>query len=142
MTRPDEIEYARARSIPVPVTMASPYSIDSNLWGRSIECGVLEDPWTEPPEDIYTLTRSPQDCPDEPAYVEIDFEAGVPVRANGIEMPLVELIESLETIAGCARRRPHRHGREPADRHQVARDLRSAGRRRPARGARASSRSS
>ena len=61
---------------------------------------MLEDPWTEPPDDIFTLTRSPQDCPDEPAYVEIDFEAGVPVRANGIDMPLVELIESLETIAG------------------------------------------
>ena len=100
MTRSDEIEYARARSIPVPVTIASPYSIDSNLWGRSIECGMLEDPWMEPPDDIFTLTRSPQDCPDQPAYVEIDFEAGVPVRANGIDMPLVELIESLETIAG------------------------------------------
>jgi len=100
MTRSDEIEYARARSIPVPVTIASPYSIDSNLWGRSIECGMLEDPWMEPPDDIFTLTRSPQDCPDQPAYVEIDFDAGVPVRANGIDMPLVELIESLETIAG------------------------------------------
>ena len=100
MTRSDEIEYARARSIPVPVTIASPYSVDSNLWGRSIECGMLEDPWAEPPDDIFTLTRSPQDCPDQPAYVEIDFEAGVPVRANGIDMPLVELIESLETIAG------------------------------------------
>ena len=61
---------------------------------------MLEDPWAEPPEDIYTLTRAPQDGPDEPAYVEIEFEAGVPVRANGIEMPLLELIESLETIAG------------------------------------------
>jgi argininosuccinate synthase len=100
MTRSDEIEYARARSIPVPVTNASPYSIDSNLWGRSIECGMLEDPWKEPPDDIFTLTRSPQNCPDQPAYVEIDFEAGVPIRANGIDMPLVELIESLETIAG------------------------------------------
>jgi argininosuccinate synthase len=100
MTRSDEIEYARARSIPVPVTMASPYSIDSNLWGRSIECGMLEDPWVEPPDEVFTLTRSPQDCPDQPAYVEIDFEAGVPVRANGIDMPFVELIESLETIAG------------------------------------------
>ncbi len=82
------------------MTIASPYSVDSNLWGRSIECGMLEDPWTEPPDDIFTLTRSPQDCTDQPAYVEIDFEAGVPVRANGIDMPLVELIESLETIAG------------------------------------------
>jgi argininosuccinate synthase len=101
MSRPDEIEYARVHGIPVPVTIASPYSVDSNLWGRSIECGVLEDPWAEPPEEIYTLTRAPQHCPDEPAYVEIDFDRGVPVRANGIDMPLVELIESLETIAGA-----------------------------------------
>ena len=101
MSRPDEIEYARVRNIPVPVTIASPYSIDSNLWGRSIECGVLEDPWTEPPDEIYTLTRSPQHCPDEPAYIEIDFDRGVPVRANGIDMALIELIESLETIAGA-----------------------------------------
>jgi argininosuccinate synthase len=101
MSRADEMAYARARSIPVPATLESPYSTDSNLWGRSIECGVLEDPWTEPPDDIYTLTRSPRDCPDEPAYVEIAFESGVPVRANGIEMPLLELIESLETIAGA-----------------------------------------
>lgn len=101
MSRSDEIEYARVRDIPVPVTIASPYSIDSNLWGRSIECGVLEDPWTEPPQDIYTLTRASADCPDEPAYIEIDFNRGVPVRANGIDMALVELIESLETIAGA-----------------------------------------
>jgi argininosuccinate synthase len=101
MSRSDEIEYARVRNIPVPVTIASPYSVDSNLWGRSVECGVLEDAWTEPPDDIYTLTRAPQHCPDEPAYIEIDFERGVPVRANGIDMALVELIESLETIAGA-----------------------------------------
>jgi argininosuccinate synthase len=101
MSRSDEIEYARVRNIPVPVTIASPYSVDSNLWGRSIECGVLEDPWAEPPDEIYTLTRSPQHCPDEPAYIEIDFDRGVPVRANGIDMPLTELIESLETIAGA-----------------------------------------
>ena len=101
MSRPDEIEYARVHNIPVPVTIASPYSVDSNLWGRSIECGVLEDPWAEPPEEIYTLTRPPQQCPDEPAYIDIDFERGVPVRANGIDMPLLELIESLETIAGA-----------------------------------------
>ena len=63
MTRPQEIEYARARNVPVPATVESPYSTDSNLWGRSIECGVLEDPWQEPPEEIYTLTKSPADCP-------------------------------------------------------------------------------
>ena len=101
MSRAEVIEYAQARNIPVPITVASPYSTDANLWGRSIEYGALEDPWAEPPDEIYTLTRSPQECPDEPAYVEIDFEAGVPVRTNGIEMPLLELIESLETIAGA-----------------------------------------
>jgi len=101
MTRSDEIEYARVRNISVPVTNASPYSIDSNLWGRSIECGVLEDPWVEPPDEVFTLTRSPRDSPEEPAYVEIEFDKGVPVRVNGIEMPLLELIESLETIAGA-----------------------------------------
>ncbi|MGH9408357.1 MAG: argininosuccinate synthase, partial [Vicinamibacterales bacterium] len=68
---------------------------------RSIERGVLEDPWQESPEEIYALTRSPQDCPDEPAYVEIEFERGVPLRVNDIEMPLADLIESLETIAGA-----------------------------------------
>jgi hypothetical protein len=77
MSRSDEIEYARVRNIPVPVTIASPYSVDSNLWGRSIECGVLEDAWEEPPADIYTLTRPPHQCPDEPAYIEIDFDRGV-----------------------------------------------------------------
>ena len=101
MTRPQEIEYARARNVPVPATVDSPYSTDSNLWGRSIECGVLEDPWREPPEDIYTLTKSPADCPDEAAYVEITFERGVPSAINGVQMPLVDLVSSLGTIAGA-----------------------------------------
>jgi argininosuccinate synthase len=101
MTRRDEIEYARSRNIAVPATGDHPYSVDANLWGRSIECGALEDPWTEAPEDVYALTRAPQASPNEPAYIEIEFERGVPVRANGIDMPLVELIESLETIAGA-----------------------------------------
>ena len=101
MTRPEEMAYAKERGIPVPVTLGSPYSTDSNLWGRSIECGVLEDPWQEPPEDIYTLTKSPADCPDEPAYVEISFERGVPTGINGVAMPLLELFASLGTIAGA-----------------------------------------
>jgi argininosuccinate synthase len=100
MTRPQEMEYARRRNIPVPATVASPYSTDSNLWGRSIECGVLEDPWQEPPEEIYTLTKSPADAPDIPAYVEIAFDKGVPMAVNGVTMTLTELIESLSTIAG------------------------------------------
>jgi argininosuccinate synthase len=98
MSRAEEIEYARSRNIAVPVL--GPYSTDSNLWGRSIECGVLEDPWVEPPEEIYTLTRPAKECPDHPAYLEIEFDAGVPIRTNGVEMPILELIESLETIAG------------------------------------------
>jgi argininosuccinate synthase len=101
MTRPEEIEYARARSVPVPATVESPYSTDSNLWGRSIECGILEDPWKEPPEEIYTLTKSPAECPQEPAYAEIAFERGVPTSINGVAMPLLDLIASLGTIAGA-----------------------------------------
>ena len=121
---------ARARNIPVPPAGAeSAYSIDANLWGRSIECGVLEDPWDEPPEDIYTLTRAPQDWPDEPAYVEIEFERGVPVRANGIDDAAARADREPRDDRRRARRRPDRHGREPADRDQVARDLRGAGRR-------------
>ena len=101
MTRPDEIEYARRRGIPVPVTVASPYSTDANLWGRSIECGVLEDPWVEPPDDVYTLTKDPSECPDEPAYVELTFEQGVPAAVNGVSMPFTEVIASVATIAGA-----------------------------------------
>jgi argininosuccinate synthase len=100
MTRPEEIEYARVRGIPVPTTNASPYSTDENLWGRSIECGVLEDPWNEPPDDIYALTKSPAEAPDVAAYVEIEWVKGVPTAVNGVVMPLTELIGSLETIAG------------------------------------------
>jgi argininosuccinate synthase len=100
MTRPEEIAYARARNVSVPTTVTSPYSTDQNLWGRSIECGVLEDPWTEPPDDIYRLTKAPADAPAAPAYVEVEWQDGVPTAVNGIEMPLVELIDSIETIAG------------------------------------------
>ena len=101
MTRPDEIEYARAHGIPIPASVDNPYSTDANLWGRSIECGVLEDPWVEPPEEIYMLTKAPEGCPDAPAYVEVEFQAGVPTRVNGVAMPLTELINSLDTIAGA-----------------------------------------
>jgi len=99
MSRDELIAYAKARQIPIPAD--DPYTVDTNLWGRSIERGMLEDPWQEAPEDIYTLTRAARDCPHEPAYIEIEFDHGIPRRANGVEMPLVELIESLETIAGA-----------------------------------------
>ncbi|MEO8484004.1 MAG: argininosuccinate synthase [Acidobacteriota bacterium] len=99
--RSEKVAYAKARGIPVPLTADSPYSTDANLWGRSIECGVLDDPWREPPEEIYQLTRATAEAPDIPAYVEVEFDRGVPVAINGVSMPLVELIVSLETIAGA-----------------------------------------
>ena len=99
--RREKVEFARARGVSVPDPSPSAYNIDTNLWGRAIASGGLEDPWLEPPEDIYTLTRSPLQSPDQPAYVELDFERGVPVRANGVDMSMLELIESLEIIAGA-----------------------------------------
>src|SRR5207253_8491987 len=100
-TRAEEIEYARERGVRVPATVDSPYSVDSNLRSRSIECGVLEDPWTEPPKAVDALTKLHEECPAQAAYVEMTFEAGVPTAINGVAMPLVELIASLGTIAGA-----------------------------------------
>ena len=100
MTREETIEYAGRYDIPVPVTVSSPYSIDENLWGRSIECGVLEDPWVEPPEDAFAWTKSPNEAPDTPGYVEIDFEQGVPVAVDGKKMGGVMLIQALSEMAG------------------------------------------
>lgn len=101
MTREEEIEYARQHDIPVPVTTASPYSIDENLWGRSIEAGVLEDPWTEPPQDAFAWTIDPRHAPDEPSYVEIEFERGIPVALDGERLDGVALIARLNEIAGA-----------------------------------------
>ena len=101
MTRPDEMEYARRHQIPVPATVESPYRTEANLWGRSVEGGALDDPWADPPEAIYALTRPPAHGPDTPACVELAFERGVPVAINGIVMGLTELVASLETIAGA-----------------------------------------
>jgi argininosuccinate synthase len=100
MTREETIAYARQHGIPVPVTAASPYSIDENLWGRSIECGALEDPWAEPPADAYTLTRAPGKAPDRPRYLEIGFEKGIPVTLNKKEMDGMNLIKKLNDVAG------------------------------------------
>jgi argininosuccinate synthase len=100
LSRSEELDYARKRGIPVPVTDDKLYSVDANLWGRSIKCGVLDDPWQEAPEDIFTITKAPADAPDTPAYVEIEFVRGVPVAINGVSMTPAELIASLETIAG------------------------------------------
>jgi argininosuccinate synthase len=100
-TREDEIAYAAEHGIPVPITASSPYSIDENLWGRSIEAGVLEDPWTEPPDDVWQWTTDPAQAPDEPAYVEIEFERGVPVGLDGARVDGVTLVERLNTLAGA-----------------------------------------
>src|ERR1700674_4423574 len=86
MTRDNEIAYAAEHGIPINVTNASPYSVDQNLWGRSVECGILEDPWAEPPEEVYAWTTSPAGVPTEPTYLEITFEQGIPVALNGEEV--------------------------------------------------------
>jgi argininosuccinate synthase len=100
MTREQTIAYAEKHDIPIPITVKSPYSIDENLWGRSVECGVLEDPWVEPPEEVWTWTKSPTKAPNQPAYIEIGFEGGIPVSLNGQEMDGVSLIRRVNEIAG------------------------------------------
>ncbi len=100
MTREETINYAQRYGIPVPVTVASPYSFDENLWGKSAECGVLEDPWTEPPEEVFTWTKSPKEAPNVPAYVEIGFEKGIPITIDGQKPDGVSLIQRLNELAG------------------------------------------
>ena len=100
MTREQTIEYARAHNIPVPITRASPYSIDENLWGRAIECGVLEDTWNEPPEDVFLWTKSPEETPAKPAYLEIGFERGIPVSLDGQKLDGVTLVQRVHDLAG------------------------------------------
>ena len=99
-TRDEEIEYALARGIPVVQTAASPYSIDENLFGRSIEAGVLEDPWEAPPADPYALTADAADAP-APAEIVLGFVQGVPMSLDGEELPLAELIGRLNGLAGA-----------------------------------------
>ncbi|MCX5677883.1 MAG: argininosuccinate synthase [Candidatus Omnitrophica bacterium] len=99
-TRTEEIEYARENNIPIDASKKKPYSIDVNLWGISIESGKLEDPYYEPDEDIYQLTKSADASPSKPAYVEIEFKKGIPVKLNGKAMKGVDLILKLSKIAG------------------------------------------
>ena len=100
MNRDDEIEYAQKHGIEVPATVRSPYSTDENLWGRSIEAGVLEDPWAEPPADVYAWTADPRECPDEPAYVEIGFKSGIPSMLDGRPAGPLELVTALNWLGG------------------------------------------
>ena len=100
MSREETIAYGEKCGIPAPVKKSSPYSIDKNLLGMAIEAGILEDPWEEPPEDVYGMTKAIADAPNEPEYVEIGFVKGIPVRLNGEEMSGRALITKLNDIAG------------------------------------------
>ncbi|AEH46879.1 argininosuccinate synthase [Parageobacillus thermoglucosidasius] len=99
-SREEEIEYAKKHGIPIPVDIDSPFSIDKNLWGRSNECGILEDPWAAPPEEAYELTASLENAPDVPEIIEIGFEQGVPKTLNGKPYSLANLILELNALAG------------------------------------------
>jgi len=100
LSRDQEIDYAKARGIDVPVSHESPYSVDVNLWGRSIETGVLEDPWVTPPADVYGWTVDAADAPSTPTEVAIGFDVGVPVMLDGMAVDPVELVEGLNSLAG------------------------------------------
>jgi argininosuccinate synthase len=100
MGRPQEIAYAAAHGIDVPVTVDSPYSVDANLWGRSVECGPLEDPWAEPPPDVYEWTADPATAPSAGDELTIAFERGVPVSVDGQRVAAEELVLRLNTVGG------------------------------------------
>lgn len=99
-SREEEIEFAKEHNIPIPIDLDSPYSIDANIWGRANECGVLEDPWNEAPEDAFDITNPIEKTPDEPTSIEIEFEQGVPVKLDGESMKFSDMIQELNTIAG------------------------------------------
>ena len=100
MDRPATIAYAEERGLPIETKKSSPYSIDENLWGRAIECGVLEDPWAAPPDDVYDLTAEPKDAPGE-RDVEVTFDSGVPVAVDGETLAPAALIEVVNKVAGA-----------------------------------------
>lgn len=99
-SREEEIEYAKEHNIPIPIDLDSPYSIDANIWGRANECGVLEDPWNEAPEDAFDITNPIEKTPDEPTSIEISFEHGVPVTLDGEKMKFSDMIQELNVVAG------------------------------------------
>jgi len=101
MTREEEVDYAREHGVPVEATARSPFSVDENLWGRSVECGILEDPFVEPPEEVYGWTVSPAAAPDTPTSVTLAFDGGLPVSINGETLPFHELIVRLNLVAGA-----------------------------------------
>jgi argininosuccinate synthase len=100
LSREQEIDYAAERGIEIPITKASPYSIDVNLWGRSVETGVLEDPWVAPPADVYEWTADPSAAPD-PVELTIEFEGGIPIGIDGARLAPVELVDRVAALAGA-----------------------------------------
>lgn len=106
MNREEILDYCTARGINVPLTKKNPFSIDENLWGRTIECGELEDAWAPVPEAAFTETVNPKDAPDDPQEVVLTFEKGVPVAVDGEKLGLLELIDRMDKIAGA-----HGYGR-------------------------------
>ncbi len=99
-TRQEEMDWAEAHGVTVPTTKSKPYSIDDNLWGRAIECGVLEDPMNRPPLDIYTMTTDPEKAPDQPTEIEIEFKGGLPVAIDGQQMSYLDIIAKMNQVAG------------------------------------------
>jgi argininosuccinate synthase len=100
MSRDETIEYARTRRLPITTTKSSPYSVDENLWGRSIECGVLEDPWVSPPEEVFELTVPPAAAPTDVHEVEVGFESGAPVSVDGETLDPLAAIEVMGKLGG------------------------------------------
>ena len=131
------IEYAEQHQIPIAKDKRgeAPFSIDANLLHISAEGKVLEDPWDEPEEYVYSRTVAPEQAPDKPQYVEIDFERGDPVAVDGESAVAGGAADAAQRARRQARHRPARPGREPLRRHEVARRLRDARRHDPARGA-------
>lgn len=100
-SREEEIDYAKEHNVPVPIGKKSPYSIDQNLWGRANECGILENPWNQAPEDAYALTVPVEEAPDTPEFIDLTFKEGLPVAIDGEELPLHTLILKLNKMAGA-----------------------------------------
>lgn len=99
-SRDEEIDYAKSKGVPVDASKKKPYSIDTNVYGRAMESGVLEDPMAEPPEDIFYMTTAPEKAPNKPEYVEVEFVKGIPTSVNGKKMKPLELVLALNAIAG------------------------------------------
>ena len=129
VTRAEKVAFARKRGIPVPAGADQSVFDGRELVGPVVESGVLDDPWQEPPGDVYALTRSPAEAPDQPAYVEVEFEQGVPVAINGVGHVARRADHQPRDDRQRARHRPHRHAREPSRRD--ASRARSTRRRRP-----------